>query len=400
MSSPTVGLSRKLLNHLFATNMNQKAFTINRRWLTLFVWCGVMLLTVGYAGADPVPRALDGEWERLLSAERDFYSMEPPSPGSDEFEHFVAEASLKAGEIANQFKKYQQRTESLHRNEAWNKWMDFLVIAARWNATRRAELEQVERELLSNPELSVHQRLTIRGNQIERMSDLREKESLVRQVREEIDRIQNDLPPGDPGRNFGFSFEARLLEIAMWSEPEDARRLVTEIVHKLSPGHPDFEAAKRLKGQLERVGRKLDLRFTDLGGETVDLDHYLGKVVLLDFWATWCPPCVAGIPKVDSLWKTLRPEGFEVIGISYDSDRGVLERFLRKNELNWQQFFSVEGQHAALVQSLGQPGPPAYWLVDRRGVLVDINAFNNLEQKVKRLLSTTAPGKVVTVVEQ
>ncbi|MBX3342642.1 MAG: TlpA family protein disulfide reductase [Nitrospira sp.] len=380
--------------------MNQ-ATLANMKWRLLLVGCGfaVFFSITGLLRADGPVDTLNGEWERLLAAKRDFYSMEPPSPGSDEFEHFLAEASLKAGEIADQFKKYQQRTDSSHRNEAWHEWMDFLAIAAHWNATRRAELEQVERQFLADPRLSARQRSTIRINQIERMSDLRAKESLVRQVRGEIARIQKDLPPGDPGRNFRFSFEAYLMEIAAWSEPEDARRLVAEIMRELPPGHLDFQAAKRLQGQLERVGQKLDLRFTDLSGETMDLADYLGKVVLLDFWATWCPPCVAGIPKVDSLWKTLRQEGLEVIGIGYDSDREVLERFLKRNELVWPQFFSEEGPDAPLVQSLGQPGPPAYWLVDRRGVLVDINAFNDLEQKVGRLLSTNAPVKVDTAIE-
>jgi thiol-disulfide isomerase/thioredoxin len=106
----------------------------------------------------------------------------------------------------------------------------------------------------------------------------------------------------------------------------------------------------------------------------------------LDFWATWCPPCIAGLPEVEKTAAKLHDQGFEVIGMSYDTERDRLEAFLKKKGLKWPQFFDVQGADAPLMQSLGSPGPPTYWLIDRQGLLADVNAREDLESKVKRLL--------------
>ena len=103
--------------------------------------------------------------------------------------------------------------------------------------------------------------------------------------------------------------------------------------------------------------------------------------------ATWCAPCLAGIPQIKSAWDALHREGFEVIALSYDTEREKLSRFVISYALPWPQFFAPEGTAAPLIQGLGQPGPPAYWLINPEGVLVDVNAGHDLEAKVKTLLA-------------
>jgi peroxiredoxin len=147
-------------------------------------------------------------------------------------------------------------------------------------------------------------------------------------------------------------------------------------------------SALELKKRLDRIGQPLKFQITALDGTTIDLEHYRGKVVLLDFRATWCPPCVGGLPGVKSVWEKLHKEGFEVIGISYDEEREKLEKFLKKHNLPWPQFFDPAGKEAPLIKLLGQPAPPAYWLIDRDGLVSDLNAHDNLEKKVKQLLDT------------
>jgi peroxiredoxin len=143
---------------------------------------------------------------------------------------------------------------------------------------------------------------------------------------------------------------------------------------------------------LDRIGHPVRLKFIALDGRMVDLEKLHGKVVLLEFWATWCAPCVGGIPQIKTAWDALHKDGFDVIGLSYDTDRAALERFLKKNHLPWPQFFSSKGKDAALIKAFGQPGPPAYWLVDQQGVLVGVNAHQDLEQKVSHLLAGKRSG--------
>src|SRR5471030_1254825 len=69
------------------------------------------------------------------------------------------------------------------------------------------------------------------------------------------------------------------------------------------------------------LDKPLDLKFTAVDGKKVDLADMRGKVVLIDFWATWCPPCRAEVPDVVATYKKYHDQGFEVVGISLDQDK-------------------------------------------------------------------------------
>src|SRR6266498_3501706 len=68
------------------------------------------------------------------------------------------------------------------------------------------------------------------------------------------------------------------------------------------------------------VGKPLALKFTAVDGRPVDLETLRSKVVLIDFWATWCGPCVQEVPHVKAVYDKLHPKGFEIIGISFDQN--------------------------------------------------------------------------------
>ncbi len=345
-------------------------------------------------------------WKELLVAKESFYESRPPSLEKQEFDAFLKEYADNAGKLADRFKDYQTRfPDSPNVSKAWENWMNLLDIAAHGSPARRAELEKAEQECLADPKLSPRQRSTIRYRQIDRLDNIAERERLVRKVKDEN---------GEP-TDF---FCQQMLDIAEFCEYPHSREIVDEIL-KLTESAPTMEEyratghtatnelawrawvsgqkairdmhhgrALELKKQLDRIGHQLQFQFTALDGTKIDLEDYRGKVVLLDFWATWCAPCVGGLPGVKSVWEKLHKDGFEVIGMSYDEERETLEKFLRKNDLPWPQFFDPSGKAAPLIQSLGQPGPPAYWLVDRQGLVSDLNAHDNLEKKVKELLDS------------
>ena len=146
----------------------------------------------------------------------------------------------------------------------------------------------------------------------------------------------------------------------------------------------------KAKGELkkrEALGKPLAMSFKALDGSKVDLAKMKGKVVLIDFWATWCGPCVKEIPSVKKTYDDLHKQGFEIIGISMDSDKKKLEDFLAKNDMPWPQFFDGKGWKTSLAVEHGISSIPAMWLVDKKGNLVDQNARAGLEEKVKKYLA-------------
>lgn len=132
------------------------------------------------------------------------------------------------------------------------------------------------------------------------------------------------------------------------------------------------------------------LKFKALDGREVDLEKLRGKVVLLDFWATWCPPCIEEIPNVRAAYERFHKDGFEIVGISFDADRQRLEDVVKRERLAWPQFFDGGGREAAPGKTFGIQHWPSMWLLDRNGVVRYISAGAGLERKIAALLKESA----------
>jgi len=135
------------------------------------------------------------------------------------------------------------------------------------------------------------------------------------------------------------------------------------------------------------LGKGLDMKFTATDGTKVDLAKMKEKVVLIDFWATWCGSCVAEIPNVKKTYEKLHSKGFEIIGISLDWDEDKLTQFIKKKDMPWPQYLDGEGWKNKISTKHGIRSIPAMWLVDKEGNLVDKKARTNLEEKVEKLLA-------------
>jgi peroxiredoxin len=139
-----------------------------------------------------------------------------------------------------------------------------------------------------------------------------------------------------------------------------------------------------------RIGQPAqDFTARDLAGNEVSLSDYRGKVVLLDFWATWCAPCVEELPNVKRVHNEYKNDGFAVIGVSLDNNRSALEAFVQNQGIEWPQVFDGRGWENEVSTVYQVNAIPAMFLIDKEGVLRYTNLRGpKLERSVKKLLNT------------
>jgi len=124
-----------------------------------------------------------------------------------------------------------------------------------------------------------------------------------------------------------------------------------------------------------------------ISGQDVSLDKYKGKVLLLDFWATWCPPCLAEMPNLIRCYNEFKDQGFEIIGFAENDNDDALKSYLRKNSIPWPIVSKDCDHYEAVVLSYAIKNIPASFLIDRTGLLRHVNLTgNDLRDAVGRLL--------------
>ena len=130
-----------------------------------------------------------------------------------------------------------------------------------------------------------------------------------------------------------------------------------------------FETARKLIENPRRARENYapDFSFTSSEGEYITLDDLKGKVVMLDFWGTWCPPCVASVPELRNLYKRYsKDSSFVLIGVSADYEDGVWRDFTAKNQMLWPQYRDRDRRIANVfnIRAL-----PTYIIIDHEGIL-------------------------------
>jgi peroxiredoxin len=169
-----------------------------------------------------------------------------------------------------------------------------------------------------------------------------------------------------PDRPNGYQTIMMLIEdYGYQGKGAKSRKLAQELMASTAPEEYKLWA-KGFLNRLNLQGKPVSLKFTAVDGRQVDLARMKGNVVLVDFWATDCSWCVAELPRVKAAFEKFHAQGFEVIGISCDTDQKRPENYVKLHGISWPQYFDGKSQDQ---NKFGIDGIPHMFLVDRQGRL-------------------------------
>ncbi len=131
-----------------------------------------------------------------------------------------------------------------------------------------------------------------------------------------------------------------------------------------------------------------DFAEKDLQGNPLSVAKYKGKLVLVEFWATWCVPCVGELPHLIKAYNKHHADGFEIIGISLDKDEQTLRSFLKTKEIPWAQYCDGKGWDSKLVAKYGIQEVPTTFLLDGDGKIIGQDLLGEaLEEALTKALA-------------
>ena len=330
------------------------------------------------AAAEPDPFAVaDGTPEELLARIEQLRGMRPEGTGQDEGQVFQKKLLGAIGQAADKILAAKPTGKQLQEAVNWK--MTVMVSLRRLgDKEAAAELEAFPARLAEAGHKEFARRIMgfVLNDQLGQAISAGPK-----QVEELLGRIKKFLAEGPIGRaEVGLIMgTAQSLErvgnmdLAAEAYRDFGKLRATSDVPEIAAMGAKMDGAARRIGL---VGKPMHLEGTFLDGTPFDWKDYKDKVVLVQFWATWCRPCLQEIVGIRRNWDRYHDKGFDVVAVNCDDNREQLEGFLQQNEMPWKQLFSEDPEAAGMDHPMathyGVMGIPTLILVGPDGKVVSL----------------------------
>ncbi len=196
----------------------------------------------------------------------------------------------------------------------------------------------------------------------------------------------------DEQEEFAASFSENLAATAVAAgDVATARQVHSALLARFNNSPNLRQKVQAELKRLDKVGKTApQIAADDVKGSPVRLDAYRGKYVLVDFWATWCAPCIAELPRLQAAYKTYHDAGFEIVSVSLDENKSAVTDFVKARNIPWPQIHNATSQ-ADLVEAFGVITIPAVYLIDPKGTIVRLDLRGKaLDETLGRLLKPPA----------
>lgn len=245
-----------------------------------------------------------------------------------------------------------------------------------------ARLEKAEQGFLQDTNATLDERFRIRQNMMDRklnqIGTSRRKEYAAA-VRENTRDLLKEFPTKQEPLQLG------LLRAVEQVESIDGLSIAREVLNS-STGRVK-QASERLVARLDRLGKPLDLTLTNLTGGTFSTSALKGKVILIDFGATWSAAWKRDVPSLKKAYDEFHDKGLEVFGINLDNDPKKTEEFAKTEKIPWSFFCDGKAYRSETIQKLNVGSVPSRWLIDRKGIVRELNVRSDMSQLVAQLIA-------------